>query len=130
MVEQILKEDGRACPPLHAKAREMATLLLRMNSDLDPLSNKQLLRFIKRNLRVASVVSKKINAQRAKAATPKQVREFLERFKRTQLRLNIPIDAVYNIDKTSVTLGVCINTRVLASLLKKKVYVKSPKDYE
>ena len=58
------------------------------------------------------------------------MRAFLERFKRTRQRLNIPIDAVYNIDETSVALGVCTNTRVLASLLKKKAYVKSPKDCE
>jgi hypothetical protein len=55
------------------------------------------------------------------------VRAFLERFKRTRLLFNIPIDAVYNIDKTSVALGICINSRVLASLLKKKTYVKSPR---
>jgi hypothetical protein len=58
------------------------------------------------------------------------VRAFLERFKRTRLRFNIPIDAVYNIDKTSVALGVYTNSRVLASLLKKKTYVKSPKNYK
>jgi hypothetical protein len=58
------------------------------------------------------------------------VRAFLERFKRTQLRLNIPMDAVYNMDETGVALGVCTNTRVLASLSKKKAYVKSPKDRE
>jgi hypothetical protein len=33
-------------------------------------------------------------------------------------------------DETSVALGVCTNTRVLASSLKKKAYVKSPKDRE
>jgi len=58
------------------------------------------------------------------------VREFLERFERTRLRLNIPMDAVYNMDETGVALGVCTNTRVLASSLKKKAYVKSPEDRE
>jgi hypothetical protein len=33
-------------------------------------------------------------------------------------------------DETSVALGVCTNTRVLASSSKKKAYVKSPKDRE
>ena len=58
------------------------------------------------------------------------MREFLERFKRTRQRLNIPIDAVYNIDKTSTTLGIYTNTRVLASLSKKKANVKSSKNRE
>jgi len=40
MVEWILKEDGRACPPSHARAREIATLLLRMNGDQNPLGKK------------------------------------------------------------------------------------------
>jgi hypothetical protein len=37
---------------------------------------------------------------------------------------------VYNIDETSVALGVCLNSRVVASSLKKKANVKSPKDRE
>jgi hypothetical protein len=105
----------------------MATVILRMNGDQNPLGKRWVVHFIRRNLRVASVVSRKINA---KAATPKQVREFLERVERTRQRLNIPIEAVYNIDETSVALGVCSNSRVVASLLKKKANVKSPKDRE
>jgi hypothetical protein len=58
------------------------------------------------------------------------MREFLERFERTRLRFNIPMDAVYNMDETGVALGVCTNSRVLASLLKKKTYVKSLEDRE
>jgi hypothetical protein len=108
----------------------MATLILRMNGDQNPLGKKWLLHFLQRNPRVASVIGKKIDAQRAEAATPKQVREFLERFERTRLRFNIPMDAVYNMDETGIALGVCTNSRVLASLLKKKAYVKSPEDRE
>jgi hypothetical protein len=130
LVEWILKEDGRACPPSHARAREMATLILRTNGDLNPLGRKWLLHFMKRNPRVHSVVGKKIDAQRAEAATPEQLREFIEHFERTRQRLNIPIDSVYNMDETGVALGVCTNTRVLASSLKKKAYVKSPEDRE
>lgn len=35
---------------------------------------------------------------------------------------------MYNMDETSVALGVCTNTRVLTNLLKKKAYVKSLED--
>jgi hypothetical protein len=130
LVQWILDEDARACPPSHARAREMATQILRMNGDYDPIGKLWLLHFIRRNPRVASVIGKKIDAQRAEGATPEKVRAFLERFERTRLRLNIPMDAVYNMDETGVALGVCTNTRVLASLSKKKAYVKSPKDRE
>jgi phage host-nuclease inhibitor protein Gam len=107
LVEWILKEDGRACPPSHARAREMATVILRTNGDLDPLGKQWLLHFMKRNPRAASVVGKKIDARRAEAATPEQLRESLERFERTRQRLNIPKEAVYNMDETGVPLGIC-----------------------
>ncbi|KAF2005980.1 hypothetical protein P154DRAFT_423244, partial [Amniculicola lignicola CBS 123094] len=35
---------------------------------------------------------------------------------------------IYNIDKTSIALGVCINTRVLSSSKKKKAYIQSPEN--
>jgi hypothetical protein len=130
LVQWILDEDARACPPSHARAREMAILILRMNGDQNPLGKKWLLQFIQRNPRVASIVGKKIDAQRAETATPEQVREFLERFERTRLRFNIPMEAVYNMDETSVALGLCTNSRVLASSLEKNAYVKSPGDRE
>jgi hypothetical protein len=76
------------------------------------------------------MVGRKIDAQRAEAATPKQVREFLERLERTRQRLNIPMEAVYNMDETGVALGVCSNATVIASLLKKKANVKSTEDRE
>jgi len=62
LVQWILKEDARACPPSHARAREMAILILQINSDQNPLGKKWLLHFLSQNLRVASVVGKKINA--------------------------------------------------------------------
>ena len=40
------------------------------------------------------------------------------------------MEAVYNMDETGVALGVCSNTRVIASSRKKKAYVKSPEDRE
>jgi hypothetical protein len=62
LVQWILEEDARACPPSRDRAREIAILILRMNGDQNPLSKKWLLQFIQRNPRVASVVSKEINA--------------------------------------------------------------------
>jgi hypothetical protein len=130
LVEWILEEDARACPPPHARAREMANRILRMNGDPNPVGKLWLSHFLRRNPRVASVVGKKIEAQRAEAATPEQVRAFLELFERTRQRLNIPMEDVYNMDETGIALGVCTNTRVLASSSKKKAYIKSPENRE
>ena len=37
LVEWILEEDGRGAPPSHARAKEMANRILRMNGDTHPV---------------------------------------------------------------------------------------------
>ena len=37
LVNWILEEDARGSPPIHTRAREMATHILRMNGDTRPL---------------------------------------------------------------------------------------------
>jgi hypothetical protein len=86
--------------------------------------------FLKRNPRVASVVGRKIKAARAEGATLVQIRAFLELFERTRTRLGIRAEDIWNIDKTGKALGVCANTRVLASSQKKKAYHQSPENRE
>ena len=130
LADWILEEDARACPPSHARAREMANRILRMNGDKNPVGKLWLSHFIKRNPRIASVVGRKLEAQRAEAATPEQIRAFLELFERTRRRLNIRTEDTWNMDETGTALGVCTNTRVLASSQKKKAYVRSPENRE
>ncbi|KAI0568467.1 hypothetical protein TUN199_11978, partial [Pyrenophora tritici-repentis] len=86
--------------------------------------------FLKRNPRVASVVGRKIEAARAEGATPVQIRAFLELFERTRTRLGIRAEDIWNMDETGKALGVCANTRVLASSQKKKAYHQSPENRE
>jgi hypothetical protein len=45
--------------------------------------------FLKRNPRVASIVGRKVETAWAKGATPRQIRAFLELFKRVRVRLGI-----------------------------------------
>ncbi|PZD36703.1 transposase-like protein, partial [Pyrenophora tritici-repentis] len=85
LVQWILEEEARAFPPSHARAREMANRILRMNGDHRPVGKHWMAAFLKRNPRVASVVGRKIEAARAKGATPVQIRAFLELFERTLL---------------------------------------------
>jgi len=130
LVEWILNEDARACPPSHARVREMADRILRMNGDLQPVGQLWIPHFVRRNPRVASIIGRKLAAERASAATPEQIRAFLELVEEMRQRFNIPYDDVYNMDETGVALGVCTNTRVLASSLKIKAYIKSPENRE
>jgi hypothetical protein len=127
LVDWILDEDARACPPSHARVREMANRILRMNGDSQPIGKLWISHFIKRQPRVASVIGRKLEVQRADAATPAQVRAFLELFERTRIRLNIRTE---DMDKTGLALGVCANTRVLSSSQKKKAYIRSPENRE
>jgi len=130
LVQWILEEDARAFPPSHARAREMANRILRMNGDHRPVGKHWMAAFLKRNPRVASVVGRKIEAARAEGATPAQIRAFLELFERTRTRLGIRAEDIWNMDETGKALGVCANTRVLASSQKKKAYHQSPENRE
>ena len=69
LVQWILEEDARAFPPSHARAREMANRILRMNGDENPVGKHWLSHFIKRNPRVASIIGRKIEAARAEGVT-------------------------------------------------------------
>ncbi|USP74411.1 hypothetical protein yc1106_01685 [Curvularia clavata] len=130
LVEWIIEEDSRAQPPSHPRVREMATRILHMNGDYQPLGQLWVSHFIARNPRVASIVGRKIESARTTGANYETVKAFLELFERTRIELGIQYEDIWNMDETGVALGVCTNARVLASSSKKKAYVKSPEDRE
>ena len=108
----------------------MANRILRMNGDDRPIGKHWVYHFIKRQPRIASVVGRKLEAQRADAATPEQLRAFLQLYEDTRQRLNIQAGDTYNMDETGIALGVCTNTRVVSSSKKKKAYIRSPENRE
>ena len=108
----------------------MATRLLRMNGDYEPLGQLWVPHFITRNPRVASIVGRTIESARTTAASHDTIRAFLELFERTRVELGIQYEDIWNMDETRVALGVCTNSQVLASSAKKKAYIKSPEDRE
>lgn len=130
LVEWILEEDTRAQPPSHPRVREMASRILQMNGDHAPLGQLWVPHFIARNPQVASIVGRTIETARTTGAQYEQIRAFLELFERTRIELGIQNEDIWNMDETGVALGVCTNTRVLASSSKKKAYIKSPEDRE
>lgn len=130
IVEWILYEDDRGYPPSHARAREAATTVLHLQKDFEPLGRRWIPTFIQRNPRVASVIGRKIEAKRATAATAEQIRVFLELFHDTRTRLNVHLEDIWNMDETGIGLGVCTNSRVLASSRKKKASRSSPENRE
>ena len=125
LVNWILDEDSRAQPPSHARVREMATRILRLGNDHDPLGQRWLQSFMARQPRVSSIIGRSIEVARADAASPAIVRAFLELFERTRIELNIKLDDIWNMDETGIALGVCTNTRVIARASKRKAYIKA-----
>ncbi|KAK7177393.1 transposase [Paraphaeosphaeria sporulosa] len=130
LADWIIDQDNKGYPPSHARAREMAIRVLQSNGDTEPLGKRYIQHFITRNPRVASVIGRKLDTQRADAATPEQIRAFIELFEVVRKELNIPIKDAYNMDETGTALGVGVNSRVLASSTKKKAYIKSPENRE
>jgi len=126
----ILEEDARGFPPRHDRAREMASCILRMNRDENPLGKRWVSGFIKRNPRIKLIIGWAIEADRVKNTSLEAIRAFLEFVEATQVQLGICTEDTYNMDETGNALGVCTNHRVLASAKKKKAYVKSPENRE
>ena len=89
LVEWILEEDSRAQPPSHPRVREMATRILHMNGDYQPLGQLWVSHFVARNPRVASIVGRKIESARTTGANYETVKAFLELFERTRIELGI-----------------------------------------
>jgi hypothetical protein len=67
----------------------MATRLLRMNGDYEPLGQLRVPHFITRNPRVASIVGRTIESARTTAANYETIRTFLKLFERTRIELGI-----------------------------------------
>jgi hypothetical protein len=70
LVEWILEQDQQGFPPSHARAREMATRVLRSGGDYSPPGKAWLPKFIQRNPRVASCIGRRIDASRIQGTQP------------------------------------------------------------
>lgn len=78
----------------HWRVREMATRILHINGDHDPLGRTWVSNFLSRQPRVASVVGRSIDALRAEAASPAQILAFLELFNRVRIELGIRVEDI------------------------------------
>jgi len=130
LIDWILDEDSRAQPPSHARVREMATRILRMNGDTQPLGKRWIPHFLARQPRVSSVVGRTIESARTTAANYNTIKEWLDHFDRITRELGIQCENMWNMDETGVALGVCTNQQVIADARKKKAYNGSPESRE
>jgi hypothetical protein len=111
LVDWILDGDRHAQPPSPARVREMATRILRLNHDHEPLGLRWMKSFLQRQPRVSSIVGRSIKASRATAADPDLVQQFLVLVEGIRIELGIQVEDIWNMDETRVALGVCTKCR-------------------
>ncbi|THY67134.1 hypothetical protein D6C86_10555, partial [Aureobasidium pullulans] len=122
----FLERDAQGFPPTHACTREMATRILRMNGDNQEFGNKFVTKFIRDNPRIASVIGGPIEAARIDGTNPEAILEFYTLSEDIIGRSRIQPCNTWNMNGYGIAVGVCINTRVLASSKTRRSYVKSP----
>jgi hypothetical protein len=112
--------------------REMATLVLAINGDIQPLGKNWANTFIKRNPQVASLMGKPIESARIKGIQKAKIIEFYNRFNPIRERHNIQQRDIWNMDEHGIALGVSANRIVLGGSNTKKchTYIQSPKNRE
>ncbi|KAI0999283.1 hypothetical protein K3495_g8912 [Podosphaera aphanis] len=104
--------------------------ILRADRNHEPLDKDWISSFFRRNIRVHSVIGRKLEACRSNAAKPEEIKAFLDKFNQTCKDLNIKHSDSWNMDETGIASGVCNNSKVIASSSKKKAYVKTPETRE
>jgi hypothetical protein len=129
-VDWILEQETQGFPPSFARAREMATRILQLNGDTQPLGKKWINKFIRGHPRIKSVVGRPIEAARINGTHPDLIREFYQSFQEVVRQYNIQPCNTWNMDEHGIALGVCTNSIVIGDASKRRSYVKSPEDRE
>jgi hypothetical protein len=129
-VDWILEQETQGFPPSFARAREMATRILQLNGDTQPLGKKWINKFIRGHPRIKSVVGRPIEAARINGPHPDLIREFYQSFQEVVRQYNIQPCNTWNMDEHGIALGVCTNSIVIGDASKRRSYVKSPEDRE
>lgn len=97
LVDWILDDASRAQPLSHTRVREMATCILHMNGNHEPLGELWLPDFIARNPRVASLVGQTIESARTKPANYENIKAFLGLFEQIRIELGIQYEDIWNV---------------------------------
>ena len=81
----ISDEYSCAQPPTHALIREMATRILHMNADIQPIGNEWRSQLLSRLKPLFSIVGRLFEAPRAQVACTNVIRAFFMPFKRIRI---------------------------------------------
>ena len=90
----IIEQEARGYAPSHKRVRETAVLMLKVSGDDEPLGKRWVQNFLKRNPRVATLLSKPIESSRIRGTQPEQINMFYENFNSIRGHANIQQDDV------------------------------------
>jgi len=100
----ILEQEACGYAPSHARAREMATLILKFSGDTNSLGKKWVTGFTKRNPAIASIIGKPIESARFEETQPHHIKAFYELFDTIHASNNTQQADVWNMDEHSIGL--------------------------
>jgi hypothetical protein len=103
-------------PPWHKTLLEMAEEIRKrrvhkindqvgINIEYPPIEKDRVMRFLRRHVELACVVTRKIDASRVKATTPEAIAKFFEDLEHIIKEYNITPENEYNMDESSYTMG-------------------------
>jgi DDE superfamily endonuclease/Tc5 transposase DNA-binding domain/helix-turn-helix, Psq domain len=130
LVDWILENDAQGFPPTHARMREMAARVLRLQGDSTPLGKNWITRFLQRNPRVATCIGRSLDTARRQAATVDTINGFYAYFNQIQTQYGISPSDTWNMDEVGIGLGICANSTVIADSQKSTAFIESPIDRE
>lgn len=130
LADWILSENAHARPPSRPSVREMATRILRMNGDYEPLGQQWVPHFVARHPQVASIIGRSAVSVKTTAASHDTMHAFLELSACTRVELGVRYEDIRGIDETRVAPGVRTNAHMLAGYGEKKTNVDFAKDRE
>ena len=109
----ILRQEALGYAPTHAQVRAIATGVVRVNGDQQPLGRKWLQHFVQRHPTVKTKLGRRTDWQRINAVTPASIELFFNLYETVNW---IPAHRRYNADEGGIMEGQGINGLVIGSL--------------
>jgi len=115
LVKWILSMDQRGAAPQPSHFQDMANILLsnRGSSNVQPIGQNWVYKFIKRHDRLKTKFSRRYSYQRAKCEDPKLIKEWFDRVQIIIMQYGIAYEDIYNFDETGFAMGLIATARVV-----------------
>ncbi|ODM20017.1 hypothetical protein SI65_05003 [Aspergillus cristatus] len=115
LVQWILSMDQRGAAPRPSHVQDMANILLsnRGSSNVQPIGQNWVYKFIKHHNQLKTKFSRRCNYQRAKCEDPKLIKEWFDRVQIIIMQYGIAYEDIYNFDETGFAMGLIATARVV-----------------